>query len=168
MSDETLRCGNCGKTGDLFDCCDDPQPWPVGAGVCTCGEEETKHPHEGCKSYWDVEWEPRPITVKGNRLTLTRLDAEGNPTGEPYELPVKSYSVELEPGDEVTVEVEDFDGTGFQKLKRITMEVSFLDIDPEVLALYMGLPPDPWWWGLLPRKIKTTLKARRLRRVYSR
>lgn len=93
------------------------------------------------------EHEPK-ITVSGNRMWVTRLDAEGNPAGEPIELSgkVNDLSIDL-PVDGIT----DWD---MLTDKTLTLEVSLMKVDPELIAMLTGqspLPPRDHWFFLPSR-----------------
>lgn len=98
-------------------------------------------------------------TVSGNRMRVWRLDADGQPTGEPVEYPgpVK-FDLPAESVEEFVLD---------STLNEVTMELSFAHVDPALLALLtgQGTPPEEievydlrsrwqrfvdwlfhWWW----------------------
>lgn len=73
--------------------------------------------------------------VSGNRMTVTRLDAEGKPTGEePITFPVGAVVPEWQ--REAAEYSENVLGPA---LKRMTMEVTFKDVSPDMMGLLFGL-----------------------------
>lgn len=126
---------------------------------------------------WDKEFprlrgaeEPEPkITVSGNHIRVTRLDPEGNLVGPPLDLTsaMSRMSFDIDPAD-----VDDFDLIGDELTldlatdSTFTLDVTFLEPNPELLALLWGQPlwgqplwgqpsptPLPWWRRVLARTV---------------
>lgn len=98
--------------------------------------------------------------VKGHSLRVTRLDAEGKPTGEPVEVSGRLVAFpETEDEEKITTYTQYMDPL----LKRFTMDLTILTPKPEVLALVFGIR-QPRWWRILPLRIRRRLIMRRLAR----
>lgn len=93
--------------------------------------------------------------VKGSTIRVTRLDPEGKPIGETFDI-----NGELAPFPET--------GPPVDWLKPTTVEFTLLDPDPDATALLYGLflKPRPRWWKLLPKRLRNWIKMRELRRGY--
>lgn len=107
--------------------------------------------------------------VQGKNIRITRLDAEGKPTGAPFEIH-GSMTGRFESPPQF-LETPDSVGDALWKnlSKRWTAEVLLKDVSPDVWILLYGgtLKPRPWWWWrFLPRFIKHKIKWREIRRGY--
>lgn len=90
-----------------------------------------------CPGGWDnghAYWCAGPKPVEGKRLRVTRLDAEGNPTGETIE--VGDALTTIDPG--ILMIPEDL-----KMPETLSMDVAFMQPDPEVMDLLTG------GWGRL-------------------
>lgn len=76
--------------------------------------------------------------VSGNAVYVSRLDAEGNPTGEPMTLSGSLTNIEFTLPDDA--EVVEWD----QTLRSMTLDLSLNEVDPALLALLtgQGTPPE--------------------------
>lgn len=77
------------------------------------------------------------ISIKGSRMTVRPLDAEGKPSGPPTD-------ISADPADAMThIENVDFNevaanGTFYPPLRSISFECTFLGPDLETIALLVG------------------------------
>ena len=70
-------------------------------------------------------------TVSGNHMRIFRLDPEGNPLGEPIEVPgLVSFDIE---GDKI------IDGHFDPRLDTYTLDVEFDAVQPDVFRLLTGM-----------------------------
>jgi hypothetical protein len=97
---------------------------------------------------------------KPGSLRVTRLDTEGNPTGETVELGAALLGFEFPETEKITPA----DIIAAHSTIRLTIN----NIDPDVVALLIGqkLKPRPRWWRFVPRRIRNRIKRRELRRGY--
>lgn len=119
---------------------------------------------EDCVVCW-----PKTMTVSGNRITVTRLDEQGNPVGEGL-LTDGFVSLNIHPNPEDDILIE-----GWDKIRNTyTLDMCLSEVDPNLIAILTGQAPLPPYevWGSprlyrwLPRFIKRRLKSRWIRRAY--
>lgn len=103
-------------------------------------------------------------SVSGNRLFLTRLDEQGVPTGERIEVQGGSFTADFDGPVMLHGEEYDFSDVKFKDWASATYTI--VEPDPELIRLFMGLAPRPWYWRWLPRPVKHYIKRKEIRRGY--
>jgi hypothetical protein len=101
--------------------------------------------------------------IKGARLSLTRLDAEGKPTGETLDFTGVTITPQWQR------EAADYNETVLgPALKRVTMEVTLKEPNPYLIALLTGQGLPRWYYyrNRIPRPLRNWLKKRMMRDLY--